>query len=484
MAVDEAAAPRVWASLELVEVLLPKGPIGLAPPLDREAFLGGRRFVPGVSLARTGEVESELRLADLVSSNWLPGTLQTVYGIPPAVTDPSELAWRVAAQDHVGQLTSSHPSMVEIAEGSTAERWQARSRHEPLARFDGTTALTTDGLRVRATRALDLGAVQHFWRTFLETGPWPGEDLYFSLIERFARRVRVVDPEGLRKIHGQSVLFLGNHQVGIESLLFGIVASALTGTSTLTLAKKEHRETWLGKLILHGFAYPGLSDPRVIAYFDRNDPSSLPAILGELSGMMKGSDAGVRSGKNVMIHVEGTRSLSCAQPIAKMSGVFVDMALTLGCPIVPVRFVGGLPREELAERLEYPVGMGQQDYYLGSPILPSTLAALPYKERTDRVLAAINALGPGHEHEAPFASDPELEGRARMRVAESDALPAFATIRAVLEERGAVDPSMQRLVESARTFAPLALDRTRESEWLAKIAEWLFGPRGPSIRSR
>jgi 3-hydroxymyristoyl/3-hydroxydecanoyl-(acyl carrier protein) dehydratase/1-acyl-sn-glycerol-3-phosphate acyltransferase len=482
--VDESAMPRVWATLELVEVLLPKGPIGLAWPLDREAFLRDRKFVRGVSLARTAETESKLMLADLVASNWLPGTIQAVYGVPSSVTDPTDLAWRVAALDHVGQLTDSHPSQVELAEGSTREAWKAWSRHEPLARFDGTTSLTADALTVRAERSLDLGSVQHFWRTFLETGPWPGEDLYFSLIERFAQRVRVVDPDGLRAIHGKSVLFLGNHQVGIESLLFGIALSALTGTSTLTLAKKEHRDTWLGKLILHGFAYPGLSDPRVIAYFDRNDPSSLPSILQELAAMMKDDGTGVRSGKNVMIHVEGTRSLSCAAPISKMSGVFVDMALTLGCPIVPVRFVGGLPRKELTERIEYPIGMGRQDYYLGSPILPGTLAALPYKERTERVLAAINALGPGHERETPFEGDPELEGRVAMRVAESDALPAFATIRAVLEARGASDPAMQRLVESARTGTPLVLDQSAESAWLAKIAEWILGPRGPSITGR
>jgi hypothetical protein len=150
---------------------------------------------------------------------------------------------------------------------------------------------------------------------------------------------------------------------------------------------------------------------------------------------------------------------------------------------VPVRFVGGLPRTELAERLEYPFEMGRQDYYLGAPILPETLAALPYKERTDRVLAAINALGPGHEHEQPIAGldAGELAGKVAMRVAETSALPAFATIRAVLEQRGATDPLMAQLVESARHGTPLALDRSASGAWLAQIAEWIFGPRGPAI---
>jgi 3-hydroxymyristoyl/3-hydroxydecanoyl-(acyl carrier protein) dehydratase/1-acyl-sn-glycerol-3-phosphate acyltransferase len=473
-AIDESTH-RVWMALELVEVLLPKGPIGLATPKDREAFLRDRRFVPGVGLSHTARApgESELNLTDLVASNWLPGTIQKVYGIED-VTDPSELAFRALVKDHVGQATATHPSEVDLTGARAA--WKARSTHEPLALFAGTASTTAEGLTVRAVQALDLAPVRDFWRSFLGTGPWPGEDLYFSLIERFVRRVRVEDPAGLARIRGKSVLFLANHQVGIESLLFGITASALTGTSTLTLAKKEHRETWLGKLILHGFAYPGLRDPRVIAYFDREDPASLPAILQDLAAMMRAE------GKNVMIHVEGTRSTSCSKPVSKMSGVFIDMALTLGVPIVPVRFVGGLPRTDVETRLEYPFAMGRQDYYLGAPILPEAIAKLPYKDRTEHVLARINALGPGHEAEMPFDADAELAGKIAMRVAESGALPSFAAIRAVLEARGATDPRMKKLVESARYGTPLRLDASPESAWLAKIAEWIFGERGPAIQ--
>jgi 1-acyl-sn-glycerol-3-phosphate acyltransferase len=234
----------------------------------------------------------------------------------------------------------------------------------------------------RGPSTLDLQPLKTFWRRHLSTtgtpvGPWPGEDLYFGLIERFMRRIRIESPTAFAKVKGRSALYLGNHQVGIESLLFGVTVSALTEIPTLTLAKQEHRETWLGKLITHGFSYPGLKDPRVIAYFDRQDPASLPNILGELGQRM------ASGGQNVMIHVEGTRGLSCAQPVTKMSGVFVDLAITLNAPIVPVRFVHGLPREPLTERIEYPFGMGRQDYYVGAPIEPETLAKVPYKERTE-----------------------------------------------------------------------------------------------------
>ena len=112
-----------------------------------------------------------------------------------------------------------------------------------------------------------------------------------------------------------------DRKTGIESLLFSIIGSALGGVPTVTLAKIEHKTTWLGKLIAHCFSYPGIVDPEVIAFFDRNDKASLPGIIQSLAAEMAGP------GKSVMVHVEGTRSLHCRQPVQKMSGAFIDMAL-------------------------------------------------------------------------------------------------------------------------------------------------------------
>ena len=142
-------------------------------------------------------------------------------------------------------------------------------------------------------------------------------------------------------------------------------------------------------------------------------------------------------GQNVMIHVEGTRALSCAQPVTKMSGVFVDLAITLNAPIVPVRFVHGLPREPLTERIEYPFGMGRQDYYVGAPIEPETLAKIPYKERTELVMSAINGLGPGHESEAPFESDPSFEAEVEAWAKHHQITPAHAAVALALLTYGA-----------------------------------------------
>ena len=76
-----------------------------------------------------------------------------------------------------------------------------------------------------------------------------------------------------------------------------------------------------------------------------------------------------------MVHIEGTRSFECRTPVQKMSGAFIDMAMKVNAPIVPVRFVGGLPADPLEKRTEFPVGMGTQDIWFGRPLLPAELVA-------------------------------------------------------------------------------------------------------------
>lgn len=180
-----------------------------------------------------------------------------------------------------------------------------------------------------------------------------------------------------------------------------MIASGLSEVATVTLAKAEHRGTWVGELIRHSFSYPGITDPKLITFFDRDDRESLVRIIGELAQDM------AQRGKSVMVHVEGTRGLSCRQPVIKMSSAFIDMAFAVGAPIVPVRFVGGLPQDELSQRLEFPLGYGRQDIWIGRPIEPAALASLPLKERKQVVIdAAINGLGPSPSDERPTARTP------------------------------------------------------------------------------
>jgi 3-oxoacyl-(acyl-carrier-protein) synthase/3-hydroxymyristoyl/3-hydroxydecanoyl-(acyl carrier protein) dehydratase/1-acyl-sn-glycerol-3-phosphate acyltransferase len=459
----------VWAELELVEVLVPKGPIGRAPAEQRQAFLRDRKFVPGLALSIVEDGATVARQEDVRASDWLAGTVQSVYGSEGG----SALLEDVAVGDHVARLAQVHPDTVSHEPG-----W-AVSSEEPLTRWPLEVLRAEGQVTVRSTDepVLDLGPVRQFWDRWFGMPAWPTEDLYYGLIHRFVGRVRLQSPRAHEAIRGQSVLYLGNHQVGVESLLFSIVAGGLSQVSTVTVAKAEHRDTWLGKLIQHCFRYPGARDPQVITFFDREDKGSLSEIIAGLAAEMKSP------GKSVMVHVEGTRSLECRTPVQKMSGAFLDMALAVGVPVVPVRFVGGLPTEPLPERLEFPVGMGWQDIWLGTPIPAEELAALPYKERKDRVVSAINALGVDNAHEVPSDGDPAFQYRVNTRTSRTGVDQPHAVLFEILAEQHSPHPDVVRILEGDRRGLLEVGDGPVE-QWIAELARRLYGPFGAQIRKK
>jgi len=74
--------------------------------------------------------------------------------------------------------------------------------------------------------------------------------------------------------------------------------------------------------------------------------------------------------------------------------------------MVPLRFSGALPKTPIEHFLDYPVGFGQQDVYMGTPIFPEQLQPFPSKIRKARVLEALNSLGPQpFETEEPLPPD-------------------------------------------------------------------------------
>ncbi|WP_236644462.1 beta-ketoacyl synthase N-terminal-like domain-containing protein [Sorangium cellulosum] len=454
----EAAGERVWLELRLVEVLLPQGSVGGAPPGIRRAFLRDRAPVDlGVSRVDAASGEARCSPADVRTMDWMPGTVAHLYAAS------GDLVEAVAVKDHVARRAGVHPSTVSLAGVSSAQ---------PLTRWPFAVAREGSEVVVRdaGPPAIDIAQVRRYWGAAMGLGRWPAEDLYFGLIERFIRRVHVADPAAFRAVKGRSLLYLGNHQVAVESLLFGIAVSGLTEVSTVTLAKAEHRTTWLGTMLAHCFAYPGARDPKVITYFDREDKASLGGIIAELGAEMQGS------GKGVMVHVEGTRSLECRTPVQKMSGAFIDMALAVGVPVVPVRFAGALPPEPLEKRLEFPLGMGVQDIWIGRPLLPEELAGLTYKERKDLVIAGINGLGPSNEVEQPFPGDPAFAASVDAWVAEAGVGHEDATVFRVLEACADPTPETAAIVEAART-GRLAPPDPRRADWLRKLAARLLGRR-------
>jgi 3-hydroxymyristoyl/3-hydroxydecanoyl-(acyl carrier protein) dehydratase/1-acyl-sn-glycerol-3-phosphate acyltransferase len=328
-----------------------------------------------------------------------------------------------------------------------------------------------------AGMARDLASFRSFWRASIGVGPWPIEDLYLALVERFLGKIVIADPVAFSRVHGRGCLYVANHQVALESLIFIVVSSAIAGTRTMALAKAEHQESWLGRLITRAVAYPGVVDPRLITFFDREDHASFARIAEEATREL------AASAKSVLVHVEGTRALSCRTPVARLGASVIDMALAAGAPIVPVRFAGGLPIDGLADRLDFPVGYGRQDLYFGAPIEPAELARLPLKDRKDAVLAALNTLGPG-DSDAPSAPDPAFAAQVDAWRARTGCSPESAVFYATLAGASAPESDgVRRLLDGARS-GTLVIGGSAADRWLGDFAQSLFGSADPTLKIR
>ena len=208
-----------------------------------------------------------------------------------------------------------------------------------------------------------------------------------ALASAFVNRIVIEDPPAFDAIRGRPAIFVANHQVAVESLLFAALVPGLHERTLVTLAKAEHRESWLGRLARSIASASDDTDPEIVVFFDRADAASLLTIVDGLRARLTASDA------SILVHVEGTRARVANAPVQRMSSIWPDLALASDAAMVPVRFTGGLPLTEVAVNLDFPVGYGGQDYHIGRPIRADELRPLNLIERQRRVLGAINALG-------------------------------------------------------------------------------------------
>ena len=119
------------------------------------------------------------------------------------------------------------------------------------------------------------------------------------------------------------------------------------------------------------------------------------------------------------------------------------------------------------------MGLGRQNYDLGAPILPEELAQLPYKDRTERVMDAINATGVPHADETPCLPDPDFAARVETWRASTASYP-HAVIAAVLDERRRdpqfkdLGPELSALLDSLESGDPVE-GMGPEGLWLAEL---------------
>ena len=368
-------------------------------------------------------------------------------------------------KDHVAHLWSVHPSKIRIEDGlarSVAAPLNVQALHVEEARGE---------VRVRSAGGegrLDLSSLHDFWRARLGIGRWFGEDLFGALVERFVSLVRIEAPDALAAAGEHGCLFLGNHQVGIESVLFSIASPVLMERPTAVIAKAEHRESWIGRLIGLSFSHPGLKAPELLAFVDREDPKEVLEVIARHCART-GS-----GGQNLLIHAEGTRARGSREPVRTASTAVIDAGVEMSLPIVPVRFARGLPAQAREARFEFPVGYGRQEIWVGAPLGAGELAPLPSVERRTRVLEAINRLGDVLQNEEPCAPDTRFADRVRREREVRGADEAGAVLACVLSDLGEGCAQTRRL--RAIVAGEISPDESDPIDaWLSRCAQGLFG---------
>lgn len=101
---------RVLVAFRTVLMHIPIGDLSSVSGSDRRAFL--RDGTPDTRLLLTGR-DGVLRRRDVERMDALPGTVNTVYGLP-ADTGASEWLPHIAAKDHIARTAGVHPRTVEI----------------------------------------------------------------------------------------------------------------------------------------------------------------------------------------------------------------------------------------------------------------------------------------------------------------------------------------------------------------------------------
>lgn len=228
-------------------------------------------------------------------------------------------------------------------------------------------------------------------------------DLLGAMFGTFVSRVVLQNPAAFSAVANKPVVYLANHQIGLESPLFMAMNYGITGLPIEAVAKPDHVNAWLAFLL--AFAKDSLGDnhPFRLMYFDRQNPLELIDQLKK-SGQPEAS---------LLVHVEGTRAAAADQPVTRLSSIFLDMAIDKNLPLVPLRFVGGLPAEPSNERHDFPYGNGKQDYLIGAPIMPEQLKKMPYGQRPRFLMDLINNLGPAKGEDVLLPPDKTFETKTR-----------------------------------------------------------------------
>lgn len=458
--VRASSGDRPWIEFEIDEVALPTGALGAFTGDKRRQFACEDRFIEGMRLSTALSDGAELSDEDVATTDWLPGTVEHTYGLPPSSADRTVA---IAVKEVAAHHWRLHPRLVDWDPATGL----ARSRHRPLSAL--RLVVRREGARVRVMdgqRHWEWARFIKHWEKFASAPRWPGTDVFRSLLTQFVDEFIVDDPDALAKLHGQPCLFLASHQAQVESMLLSLILPVVQGCAVTVIASAQMANEWLATFPALLFSYPGLPPHETSTYVDQGEPGVMAEILSRLGERM------LREGRSTLVHVEGLQGSCAGAPVQKLSSLFIEAALKHQIPIVPVRADGGLPdRLVAARKLSFPWGFARQTFFVGKPVLPAELLPMDLLERRRHVANAINSAGSPEfdldhpslpEMNLPFSTDVD-----RWRLKHGAEL-GESTIAVALRHHGQ-DDDLRALLDHG-TLPPGAGADSAEAQWWKTFA--------------
>ncbi len=308
-----------------------------------------------------------------------------------------------------------------------------------------------------------------------------------ALMAKFLDEVSVAQPSA----PGPKI-FLSNHQTALEGYIFPLLAPIVTGLSLQGVAMLDHGVDWADAMsdfmFSHGYFPRHLLGPKRGFVF--GDTWGLLRLLPGLEKDMASRHWGLH------IVASGQREWVARQRLTEVSSVWIEMALRLGLPLVPVRFSGGVPLDNPEKAQDFPVGLGRQKVCFGAELSHASLANLSSRVRKTRVLQALNDFN--LEEERPCQPDPDFAAEWQATIARFQGHPVAALLLCCLQRWISVEQELargQRELPSclqALLLAAAAPERWREpvtlvlpnnpdGRWVGTLARLAFGERGPRV---
>ncbi len=292
-----------------------------------------------------------------------------------------------------------------------------------------------------------------------------------ALIDKFIGKVTLKT-----YIKPGQMLFISNHQTAVEGFLFPFLSTAISGLPLEGISLIDHGVEWaddsIAFLYSHEYMPPGLKAPEHCVMY--GDTVSLLGLVPEIERSLR------LKGRAFHIDVEGRRETYAGYKLNELSSIWIDLALQLNIPIVPVRFYGALPQSG-TDVCDFPEGFGQENVVFGEPVSPGFLKGLTLYERRDYLLDILNGF-PEIIDEKTTLPDPVFAEAIGNFYEKFGCGQIPALIYACLERFSRDEFMAADLPEACQAYIQAGKNRGKignlpdnaDSRWVKKLAEMTF----------